>query len=184
MIALAMICSYVRFLKWTRGGFARLQNMTKQLKQPQKSNLLAEELYRHVNRARRLLWTTAAGCLEEQGESIFTWQVLCTLVRYGAKTQRDLAYATAQHPAGLSRLLDELEAEALISRKPDPADRRKLLVRATAKGKARFEGASPAVWRGVDEVLGVLTAAQRQDLRNLLAVLVPLDAPAKKKIAS
>jgi DNA-binding MarR family transcriptional regulator len=148
------------------------------------STLLAEELYRHVNRARRLLWTTAAGCLEEQGESIFTWQVLCTLARYGAKTQRELAYATAQHPAGLSRLLDELEADKLIVRKPDPADRRKLLVSATPKGKARFEAASPPVWRGVDEALAVLTPTQRQDLRNLLAIIVPLDAPLKKKAAS
>ncbi len=158
--------------------------MATQLKHKTRSpDLLAEELYRHVGRARRLLWTAAAGCLEEQGESIFTWQVLCTLVRYGAKTQRDLAYATAQHPAGLSRLLDELEAEKLIARKPDPADRRKLLVSATPKGKARFEAASPPVWRGVDEALGVLTSAQRQDLRNLLAILVPLEAPAKKKAA-
>lgn len=155
--------------------------MTTSKQKTRSPSLLAEELYRHMNRARRLLWTAAASCLEEQGENIFTWQVLCTLVRHGAKTQRDLAYATAQHPAGLSRLLDELEADKLIVRKPDPEDRRKLLVSATPKGKARFEAASPPVWRGVDEALGVLTPAQRLELRNLLALLVPLDAPPKKK---
>lgn len=144
-------------------------------------NLLAEELYRHVGRARRLLWTAAARCLEEQGESIFTWQVLCFLVRHGPHTQRDLAYANAQHPAGLSRLLEELEAEGLITRAADPRDRRKSLVKVTAKGKTRFEAASPAVWRGVDDALGALTPKQRVDLRALLGILVPVDLPAKSK---
>ena len=130
------------------------------------------------------LWTAAARCPEEQGESIFTWQVLCFLVRHGPHTQRDLAYANAQHPAGLSRLLEELEAEGLITRAADPRDRRKSLVKVTAKGKARFEAASPAVWRGVDEALVALTPKQRLDLRALLGILVPVDAPAKSKASA
>ena len=148
---------------------------------PRTPDLLAEEIYRHINRSKRLLWTAAAHRLEEAGESIFIWQVLCFLVRNGPQTQRDLAYANAQHPAGLSRLLDELEAERLIVRAVDPKDRRRSLVRATAKGKARFEAASPQVWAAVDEALGALTPKQRVDLRALLGILVPLDAPPKVK---
>lgn len=151
---------------------------------PRSQEILAEELYRHINRTKRLLWTAAAHKLEQGGESIFIWQVLCFLVRNGPQTQRDLAYANAQHPAGLSRLLDELEADGLIVRTVDPKDRRRSLVRATPKGKTRFESASPHVWEAVNEALAPLTPKQRVGLRELLGILVPLDAAPKAKAAT
>ncbi len=145
------------------------------------SVLLAEEVYRLVGRSRRMLWMAAASRLEARGESIFTWQALCYLVRNGATSQRDLAYANAQHPAGISRLLEELEAEKLIRRAPDPSDRRKLLVQATAKGRARLEAATPDVMDAVDEAMRELSTAQREELRALLeGLLAPSEAAPKK----
>ena len=136
------------------------------------SVLLAEELYRLVGRSRRLLWMSAARSLEARGRSIFTWQVLCYLVRNGATTQRDLAYANAQHPAGISRLLEELESEKLIRRAADPNDRRKLLVEPTAKGRAWLEAETPDVMSAVDIAMRELSRPQREDLRALLERLL------------
>lgn len=141
------------------------------------SVLLAEEIYRLVGRSRRLLWQTAAKCLEERGESIFTWQVVCYLVRNGPTSQRDLAYANAQHPAGISRLVDELEAEGMVKRSPDPDDRRRLLVGATAKGSAWLRKATPHVMTAVDAALGELADDDREDLRALLGRLLSEGAP-------
>ena len=136
------------------------------------SVLLAEELYRLVGRSRRLLWMSAARSLEARGRSIFVWQVLCYLVRNGPTTQRDLAYANAQHPAGISRLLEELESEKLIRRAADPNDRRKLLVEPTAKGRAWHDAEMPDVMTAVDDTLRELSKGQRQDLRALLERLL------------
>lgn len=136
------------------------------------STLLTEELYRLVGRTRRILWTAAARGVEARGQSIFTWQVLCYLVRAGPTAQRDLAYFTAQDPGGVSRVLDELVDKGLVRRRHDARDRRKLLVEPTAKGRAWFRASSPEVMARVGKLFEPLTVAQRRRLRDLLSALV------------
>lgn len=144
------------------------------------SILLAEEVYRLVGRSRRALWMAAARCLEGRDESIFTWQAVCYLVRNGPTNQRDLAYATAQHPAGISRLVDELETSGMVRRTPDKEDRRRLLVQATPKGRAWLESATPHVMGAVDEAMGNLSSSDREELRALLERLLASTVAAPK----
>lgn len=151
---------------------------------------LAEELYRLIGRSRRLLWNASARALEAQGESVFTWQVLCYLVHNGPVVQQALAMATAQDPAGLSRVLEDLEARKLVRRSPDPDDRRRSVVEPTKRGLAWYRSASPAVIAAVDEAMGALSPARREALRDLLRVLLQLPAepeasprPARRKRA-
>jgi DNA-binding MarR family transcriptional regulator len=110
--------------------------------------------------------------MEARGQSIFTWQVLCYLVRSGPTAQRDLAYFTAQDPAGISRVVDDLLARGLVRRRPDARDRRRLRVEATAKGRAWFRDASPDVMAKVEEALSGLSRPQRRQLRDLLETLL------------
>lgn len=133
---------------------------------------MAEEIYRLVSRSRRLLWMALAAELERRGESIFIWQTVCYLARNGPTSQRDLAYANAQHPAGMSRLLSELEAQGLVRRRTDASDRRKLLVEVTTKGRAWFDTVTPGLMSGVDVAMGRLSARDRGALRDLLARLL------------
>jgi DNA-binding MarR family transcriptional regulator len=132
---------------------------------------LTEELYRLIGRSRRVLWLASARCLEARGESVFSWQVLCYLVHNGPAVQQDLAMAIAQDPAGMSRMLDELEARKLVRRKSDPQDRRRSVVAPTARGVAWYREASPAVIAAVDEAMRGLTLAQRKTLKGLLEVI-------------
>lgn len=135
---------------------------------------LAEELYRLIGRSRRLLWLASARSLEAQGESVFTWQVLCYLVHNGPAVQQDLAMATAQDPAGMSRVLEDLESRKLVRRSPDPSDRRRSVVEPTKRGLAWYRSASPTVIAAVDEAMRALSPAQRETLRDLLRVLLQL----------
>ena len=139
--------------------------------------LQAEEIHRLVGRARRRLWLTTSHCLEDRGESPFRWHVVCYLVRNGATTQRDLAYATAQHPAGISRLVEELEADGFVTRAHAAGDRRKLVVRATAKGKAWFESLAPRVNAAALGAMGNLSQPERRALRDLLRKLLAEPKP-------
>src|SRR5256885_399456 len=59
-----------------------------------------EEVGRLLFRARRALWSAAAGRLETHGESVLAWQLLNQLQRCGPGTQREIAERTAQHPTG------------------------------------------------------------------------------------
>jgi MarR family transcriptional regulator, lower aerobic nicotinate degradation pathway regulator len=129
---------------------------------------LNEELGRLLSRARRALWSGSARRLEARGESVLAWQLLNQLQRWGPATQREIAERAAQHPTGVSRLLDELERGGYVRRHRDPADRRKVRVQITPPGIARLEQSRPQVTAAVDEVLGPLTLAERQALRSLL----------------
>jgi len=132
---------------------------------------LAEEIYRLVCQSRRALVLTATRTLEARKQSIFTWQIVSWLVRHGSTTQRDLSYVLAQHPAGISRQVNELEANGLVRRKA-VSDRRKLLVEVTAAGRRWFRESSAEVMQSVDQALAGLSDAQRRDLRKLMRTLV------------
>lgn len=53
----------------------------------------------------------------------------------------------------LTRMLDMLEAEALVERLPDPSDRRAKLIRLTSQGEATLDAASELASALRDEVL-------------------------------
>jgi DNA-binding MarR family transcriptional regulator len=148
-------------------------------RRPPGSETLAEELYRLIFRTRRKLWTAIARCLEGRDESVFTWQVCCNLVRNGPAMQLDLAAACAQDPAGMSRVLEEMEARRMVRRRVDPADRRRSLVEVAPPGEAWFREISPVVNRVMDQAMADLSQRQRRELLKLLGLLDgALDRPA------
>ena len=142
---------------------------------PKDPLLLAEEIHRLVGRTRRRLWLATSRCLEDRGESPFRWHVVCYLVRNGPTTQRDLAYATAQHPAGISRLVEELQESGLVARAHDEADRRKVKVEVTSKGKTWFESLAPVVNASALEAMSNLSPSECTELRAALRKLLGED---------
>jgi DNA-binding MarR family transcriptional regulator len=54
----------------------------------------------------------------------------------GPVAPKDLAAAVRRTPAAVTALLDRLEARGLVERRPDPRDRRRLLVAMTPKAEA------------------------------------------------
>ncbi|MEN3282739.1 MAG: hypothetical protein V7607_3879 [Solirubrobacteraceae bacterium] len=62
--------------------------------------------------------------------------VLGRLDRGGATTVSALAAAERVRPQSMSQTVSELEADGLVSRRPDPTDRRQLLVELTEAGHA------------------------------------------------
>jgi DNA-binding MarR family transcriptional regulator len=133
---------------------------------------LSGELGLLVARMRRIVLTGAQVRLAAMGESLPAWQILSRLVREGAHSQRDLAEATAQNPAGISRLVDELEARGEVERSRDTVDRRKLQVAVTAAGRRRFDEIYPRIVESIDEAVAVLSLAERRTLRALLRKVV------------
>ena len=121
-----------------------------------------------IGRTRRIVWTNAARHLEASGETVLAWQLLSHLVREGRCTQTELAAGVAQHPAGVSRLLDELDKQGYVLRRRDPQDRRRMCVEASARGKRRFQEGLPEIVAAVDQVLQPLRESERRLLRDLL----------------
>ena len=133
-----------------------------------RSHSVVEELGLLIGRTRRIVWTHAARRLEGSGETVLAWQLLSQLVREGKSTQTALAAAVAQHPAGVSRLLDDLEKQGYVVRRRDPHDRRRMYVEASARGKRRFQEGLPEIVAAVDQAFEPLSESERRLLRDLL----------------
>jgi DNA-binding MarR family transcriptional regulator len=103
--------------------------------------------------------------------SMWAYVALSHLADRPAGTQLALATAMNYDKTRLIALLDDLERRRLVTRTPDPADRRARIVELTARGRKRHAAARADIRSMEDELLGDLTAAQRTLLRQTLAEL-------------
>jgi DNA-binding MarR family transcriptional regulator len=95
--------------------------------------------------------------------------VALTLLRdHGGSTQQALAAQLHIDRTNLVGLLNELEADDLISRRRSVEDRRRHIVDLTEAGAERLRAAECALAAAEDDVLGALDADQREQLYQLL----------------
>lgn len=87
--------------------------------------------------------------------------------------------ALAEHldivPRSATTVVDALEAAGLVTRSPDPANRRATLVTPTDEGSDALTGMTEARRAAAEELFATLSDPQRETLRDLLAAL---DTPA------
>src|SRR5688572_15883007 len=72
---------------------------------------------------------------ERFGLTIPGWRVLATLGQYGFRTARDIASHGVMHKSTVSRAISQLEARALVRRRPNRVDRREELLELTDAGQ-------------------------------------------------
>ena len=110
--------------------------------------------------------------LEPLGVTARGWGVLTTILESGPMTQIDLATTMAIDRTAMVYLIDELEAGALVVRVRNPEDRRSFLITLTPAGRALQRRCAVALSGASDALLEPLTAAERQDLTELLGRVV------------
>jgi len=107
------------------------------------------------------------------------FDVLAALRRAGAPYElnpKQLGQTMMLSSGGVTKRLDRLAEAGLVTRRPDPDDRRGTLVRLTAKGKRLIDKAVEAHVRNEERILEVLSPAQRRALDDALrALLAELD---------
>lgn len=86
----------------------------------------------------KLLSRAFDAALEGAGGSLPVWLILLSLVQRGAPTQRELADAVGIRSPTMTRHLDNLEEQGLVTRRRDTGDRRALRVELTAEGRQAF----------------------------------------------
>ena len=110
----------------------------------------------------------AGTALEPLGLSPRAWGVLSTLAESGPLTQIQLANATATDRTAMVYQLDELEAQGLVQRMPNPDDRRSYLIHLTAQGEKTRRKAATGLAKQADFLLTPLAQAERQQLIDSL----------------
>ncbi|MFE5475679.1 MarR family winged helix-turn-helix transcriptional regulator [Nocardia sp. NPDC056541] len=71
-----------------------------------------------------------------------------------------------------TEVVDALEEADLVTRRPDPTDRRAILVAVTALGKRTLATLTAARTKDADDFFGRLTDDERASLRDILGKLV------------
>ncbi len=103
------------------------------------------------------------------------FDVLATLRRSGAPyelTPTELFEATMMSSGGMTARLDRLERRDLVERRPNPNDRRGVLVRLTGRGVALIERALPEHLANEAWLTACLTDKESRTLSNLLKKLL------------
>src|SRR5215217_2840458 len=99
------------------------------------------------------------------------FQLLGLLADHGPMGQGELGRAMATDPSILVTLLNPLEADGMVARTRDPADRRRHVVTVTPKGKRKLDRAAEAQRQAEDAIFAALSTEQRAQLRDLLIAL-------------
>lgn len=103
------------------------------------------------------------------GMSLRNYLALSYIAEPGGIPQQQLGEICGIDANNTVLLLNELESEGFIRRERDAADRRRHLVQITDAGMAAFQRAQRAREAVEDEILGALTAEERDVLHRLLA---------------
>jgi DNA-binding MarR family transcriptional regulator len=130
-----------------------------------------EDLGALLARATRRLIEEEQPLLAAHDLSMWGYIVLSRLAAALAETQLSLARQIGYDKSRLIGLLDELEAEGLLTREPDPNDRRAKVIDLTPAGRSRFEAARRDIRKMERRLLRGVPAADADRLRQLLALL-------------
>jgi len=101
---------------------------------------------------------------DESGVTAPHLSALSVLVFGGARTLGELAEAEQVRPPSITRIVRNLEADGLVEREPDPADRRIVRVRATDRGRRILDEGRR---RRISDLAARLRAVGADDLDTL-----------------
>ncbi|HSZ81670.1 MAG TPA: MarR family transcriptional regulator [Polyangia bacterium] len=141
----------------------------------------AYRLAKLIKKARRQVTNAIRAELEPIGVSMPVVQLMKLVISGGDLSQLECSQEIELEPGALCRLLGDLEAQKLVTRRRDPEDKRRVLVAATATGSTLLSRAQPRVLAGIDGMFSRLTRAEQGELCRLLEKLTRAAAAPKRK---
>lgn len=106
--------------------------------------------------------------LEEVGLEVREFGALTILEDEGTISQQALSVLQRCDRTTMVAIVDHLEAEGLVERRRNPADRRAYALEITAAGRRRLKRAKELIRGAHDELLGALSVSERRELGELL----------------
>jgi MarR family transcriptional regulator, transcriptional regulator for hemolysin len=126
----------------------------------------------HLNQAARIVSRAFDAALAQAGGSLPVWLVLLNLKIRPEASQRELADAIGVSEATLTHHLNAMEAEGLLGRRRDPANRRVHIVKVTETGEDAFRRLRDAAMRFDRQLLDGFADTDANRLGQILDRLV------------
>ena len=104
--------------------------------------------------------------------SVTGWRVIAVLGQHEPLSAKQLADRTGMDQVNITRAVTRLASQGMVSRRIDRADRRRIVLRLSKKGRAVFDVVLPLAESIEAAILEELTAAQTEELRRTMAALV------------
>ncbi|HEY7293728.1 MAG TPA: MarR family transcriptional regulator [Dehalococcoidia bacterium] len=130
-----------------------------------------QEAYFRIARVTNLTTRALDRCSRAQGLDEGQYGVLAALRRAGAPYRlgpTELSRTTFCTSGAMTKRIDRLERAGLVVRTPDESDRRGVLVELTARGLEVVDAATAAAAAVTYEIMGKLTAAERETICGIL----------------
>jgi DNA-binding MarR family transcriptional regulator len=133
------------------------------------------EVIGRISRASRIIDQRLSSNFAAHGIEAWMYDVLATLRRIGAPyelTAGDLVRRTMVTTGAMTNRIDRLEERGYVVRVPSTVDRRSVTVRLTAAGVEKVDQVAAAHYELERTLLGGLTPAHREDLKQSLRLLL------------
>ncbi|MBA9006306.1 MarR family winged helix-turn-helix transcriptional regulator [Thermomonospora cellulosilytica] len=108
----------------------------------------------------------------EVGARGYHYRILAALDEFGAASQAELGRRCNMDRSDVVAAINELAAQGFVERTPDPDDRRRNIVTLTTAGARQLRRMDRALDKVQDDLLGPLSAEDRQTLTRLLTRLL------------
>ncbi len=138
-------------------------------------DLEVEGIVDRIYGIQRRIHRSLEAVLAEHGLTVQEWQVLSKLRNRGAPCESspgELADQLDLSSGAMTNRLDRMERSGLIVRKPDPTDRRGVVVELTGEGRRAYEAATGMQARREAFFAGALSRPEQEQLNGLLRKLM------------
>lgn len=144
--------------------------LQRELKQTRPFRSPSEEALVGLMRTADHLRRAMSGVVDSQGITLQQYNVLRILRGAGAAglPTLEIAHRMVEQTPGITRLLDRLEAKALVRRERCPSDRRQVLCRITETGTGLLAALDQPLLEAVDGSLAVLSREEKKRLIEIL----------------
>ncbi|KQB99066.1 MarR family winged helix-turn-helix transcriptional regulator [Pedobacter sp. Hv1] len=125
-------------------------------------NLLTGRLFMYINRYIAQKFKSSSVALTRE-----QWTILVQLWKQDGVSQQVIADETGRDKPSTTRLLDNLERDGYLERKPAAEDRRLNLIFLTKKGKVVEQGVMEVANQALDDITAGLTAAEMETVKKV-----------------
>ncbi len=136
-----------------------------------RSYVLQDQIGHLLRRAHQRATQIFLETFEEAGLTPTQWAALAMLAEEGAASQNALGRMTAMDPATIQGVIRRLEERGLITREPDPDDKRRTKLRLSQEGATLVGRLLATGTRVTDRTLEPLGPEDRRKFLEMLAKL-------------